>query len=174
VLGRSGAAAVIFRPWLKQAHPDLARFITAHESAHLARADTMTIALNIAAVAGVAATAMIGDPAALWLTVPVLATIMWWNWRRELACDRFAAQAAGGPPARAFIAYLNRVDDLIHRRSRLRRWADRCRSRFTHPPARLRRAAIIKTLNQTREHAEDPAGTLANQPDWPAGEPGSP
>ena len=42
---------IFLRPSLRKAHPDLTRFITAHEAAHLARDDVTSEGLAVACLA---------------------------------------------------------------------------------------------------------------------------
>ena len=115
---RFGRVGMIFlRPSLKKAHPDLTRFITAHEAAHLARDDVMSEGLALACLATLFGVAAATRPTDLfWPYLPASALIVTLRWCQELACDRIAADAAGQIPAHEYIAYLGRAD--ARRRSR--------------------------------------------------------
>lgn len=132
---RWGTAGIIMlRPVVRQAHPDLVRFVVAHEAAHLSRADTSTGMLAVAGLVGVLDTALVTDPAMIWLAALGLLGIVAYNWLRELDCDRIAARATGPAPAHQFIAYLTRAG------------AHPIRARLTHPPTSLRHRTITGTL----------------------------
>jgi Zn-dependent protease with chaperone function len=139
--GSSGT--IILRPALRRAHPDLARFITAHEAGHVARNDSLSYRLAYGAMAAVLA-ALVGSGTvwALWLLVPALAGQVWLRWQTELACDRIAATATGSISGAEFLAYLARNDAAMKARPRypLRR----LRALLSHPPDRLRRRAIAR------------------------------
>jgi Zn-dependent protease with chaperone function len=125
---------IMLRPVLKQAHPDLTRFIVAHEAAHLSRGDTITGVLTVAGLVGVIDTALVTNPTAIWLAALGLLGVVTHNWLRELDCDRIAARATGPAAAEQFIAYLTRAGGR------------RIRARLTHPPTSLRRRTIAGTL----------------------------
>lgn len=136
---RWGATGIIMlRPVLKQAQPDLTRFVVAHEAAHLSRADTITGMLTVNGLISVIDTALITNPPAIWLALLGLLGMVVHNWLRELDCDRIATLATGHAATKQFIAYLSRADS--HSRGFL--------ARLTHPPTRLRQRTIIGTLAQ--------------------------
>jgi hypothetical protein len=139
--GSSGT--IILRPVLRRAHPDLARFITAHEAGHVARNDSLSYRLAYCAMAAVlAAAAGSGALLGLWLLVPALAGQMWLRWQTELACDRIAATATGSIAGAEFLAYLARNDAAM--RAKPRYQLRRLRALLSHPPASLRRGAITR------------------------------
>jgi Clp amino terminal domain, pathogenicity island component len=145
---RFGRVGMIFlRPSLKKAHSDLTRFITAHEAAHLARDDVMSEGLAQACLAtllGVAAATRWTD--VLWLYLPASALIVTLRWCQELACDRIAVNAAGPIPANEYIAYLSRADARRRSRPFLPRIRAQLRGWLTHPPHRMRRSALARTI----------------------------
>jgi Clp amino terminal domain, pathogenicity island component len=145
---RFGRVGMIFlRPSLKNAHPDLTRFITAHEAAHLARDDVMCEGLAVACLATVVGVAIATRPIEVWwLFLAAYALIVTLRWGQELACDRIAASAAGPIPANEYIAYLSRADARRRSRPFLRRIRAQLRSRLTHPPGRMRRNALARTI----------------------------
>jgi Zn-dependent protease with chaperone function len=135
---------VVLRGSLKRARPDLVRFIVAHEAAHIARDDASTGVLAWACALGVLEVAVLGpDP---WLYVAAVVGWPAYTWLRELACDRFATRVAGRTPAKEFIAYLQIIDAEARKRSAARRLRRAVRSALTHPPTRLRRAVIDRTI----------------------------
>jgi hypothetical protein len=162
---RFGRVGMIFlRPSLKKAHPDLTRFITAHEAAHLARDDVMSEGLAVACLATLMGMAAATRPTDLWwLFIPAYALIVTLRWCRELACDRIAANAAGPIPANEYLAYLGRADSRRRTRPFLPRIRARLRGRLTHPPGRMRRSALARTI------AKASAASL-----WRGAEPGTP
>jgi ATP-dependent Clp protease ATP-binding subunit ClpC len=145
---RFGRVGMIFlRPVLKKRHPDLTRFITAHEAAHLARDDSMSDALAVACLATLAGVAVATRPAdTWWLYLPAFALIVTLRWCQELACDRIAANAAGSIPASEYIAYLGRADARRRSRPFLPRISAQLRGWLTHPPRRMRRNALARTI----------------------------
>jgi Clp amino terminal domain, pathogenicity island component len=145
---RSGRVGMIFlRPSLRKAHPDLTRFITAHEAAHLARDDTTSEGLAVACLATLAGVAIATRPTELWwLYLPVFALTVALSWCQELACDRVAVHAAGPIPAHEYIAYLGRADARRRSRPFLRRLKAQLKGRLTHPPGRMRRSALARTI----------------------------
>jgi hypothetical protein len=145
---RFGRVGMIFlRPSLKKAHPDLTRFITAHEVAHLARDDVMSEGLALACLATLVGVAVATRPTeVLWLYLPAYALIVTLRWCQELACDRIAATAAGQIPASEYIAYLGRADARRRSRPFLPRIRAQLRGRRTHPPGRMRRRALARTI----------------------------
>ena len=153
---RFGRVGMIFlRPSLKKAHPDLTRFITAHEVAHLARDDVTSEGLAVACLATLVSVAAATRPTDLWwLYLPAFALIVTLSWCQELACDRIAAHAAGPIPAREYIAYLGRADARRRSRPFLPRIRAQLKGRLTHPPGRLRRRALARTI------AKAPAASL--------------
>jgi hypothetical protein len=162
---RFGRVGMIFlRPSLKRAHPDLTRFITAHEAAHLARDDVMSQRLAVACLAALVGVAVATRPTdILWLYIPAFALIVALRWCQELACDRIAADAAGQIPASEYIAYLGRADARRRSRPFLPRIKAQLRGRLTHPPGRMRRSALARTI------ARASAASL-----WCGAEPGTP
>jgi hypothetical protein len=169
---RFGQVGMIFlRPSLKKAHPDLTRFITAHEAAHLVRDDTTSEGLAVACLAtllGVAVATRLTD--VLWLYVPASALIVALSWCQELACDRIAAHAAGRIPAHEYIAHLSRLDARRRSRPFLRRIRAQLKGWLTHPPGRMRRSLLTRTL------AKASAASLRRgpEPGTPAGAPAGP
>jgi Zn-dependent protease with chaperone function len=145
---RSGRVGMIFlRPSLRKAHPDLTRFITAHEAAHLARDDVTSEGLAVACLTTLAGVGVVTRPADLWwLYLPVFALIVTLSWCQELACDRIAAHAAGPIPAHEYIAYLGRADARRRSRPFLPRLRAQLKGRLTHPPSRMRRGALARTI----------------------------
>lgn len=145
---RFGRVGMIFlRPSLKKAHPDLTRFITAHEAAHLARDDVMSQGLAVACLAtliGVGVATRLTD--ILWLYLPAFALIVTLSWGQELACDRVAVHAAGRIPAEEYLAYLGRADAGRRSRPFLTRIRAQLRAWRTHPPGRMRRSALERTI----------------------------
>lgn len=127
---------IMLNPTLKRADPDLVRFIVAHEASHLAHNDSLVSSLIIASLAGLIEGCVITPTAAL-LLIPAIGGLVAANWLRELTCDRFAAAATNARSARAFAAYLDRVDAHLrgHRLARVR-------ALLTHPPAATRRGAL--------------------------------
>jgi len=145
---RFGRVGMIFlRPALKKGHPDLTRFITAHEAAHLARDDSLSDALAVACLATLTGVAVATRPAdAWWLYISAFALVVTLRWCQELACDRIAANAAGPIPASEYIAYLDRADARRRNRPFLPRIRARLRDRLTHPPRRMRSNALARTI----------------------------
>jgi Zn-dependent protease with chaperone function len=141
---RSGSSAtIILRPVLRRAHPDLARFITAHEAGHVARNDSLSYRLSYCATAAIlAAVAGSGALGSLWLLVCAPAGLVWLRWQTELACDRIAATATGSIAGAEFLAYLARNDAAM--RAKPSYQLRRLRTRLSHPPAGLRRRAITR------------------------------
>ena len=160
-----GRVGMIFlRPSLKKAHPDLTRFITAHEAAHLARDDVMSEGLAVACLAtliGVAAATRWTD--VLWLYLAAFALIVTLRWCQELACDRIAANAAGPIPADEYIAYLSRADARRRSRPFLPRIRAQLRGRLTHPPGRMRRSLLARTAARSSPGSSSAAPTVS----WP-------
>ncbi len=145
---RLGGVGLIFlRPSLKKAHPDLVRFITAHEAAHLARDDAMSEGLAVACLATLVGMAVATRPIeVLWLYLLASALIVTLRWCQELACDRVAAHAAGQIPACEYIAYLGRAEARRRRRPFLPRIRAQLRGWLTHPTTRIRRNALARTV----------------------------
>jgi Zn-dependent protease with chaperone function len=166
-LGRAfrmwGRGTIILRPVLRTANPDLVRFITAHEAAHVARGDGLNATLAATFTIGLAAALAAGNPAALWLLLPALAAMVVNRWAGELACDRIAARATGRIPSLEFASYLGRA-----RQSKKMTPAKRLRSLLTHPPASTRRQAIMRACAGTRS-LFPPAARAARPPSpWTA------
>jgi Zn-dependent protease with chaperone function len=156
---RLGKAGMIFlRPALQKRHPDLTRFITAHEAAHLARDDSTSSTLATACFTTLTFVSATIGSAYVWLLfyIPAYALIVTLNWGKELACDRIAANAAGQIPARAFITHLSRGDARRRRLPFLPRIRAQLRSRFTHPTTRVRRNALARAIANTRRPALSP------------------
>jgi Zn-dependent protease with chaperone function len=147
-LGRAfrmwGRGTLILRPVLRTANPDLVRFITAHEAAHVARGDTLNATLAATYAVGLTAALVGGDPAGLWLLLPALAGLAANRWAGEFACDRIAARATGRIPSLEFANYLDRLYQ-----SKKMTPAKRLRSLLTHPPASMRRKAITRAYAGT-------------------------
>jgi hypothetical protein len=145
---RFGRVGMIFlRPSLKKAHPDFTRFITAHEAAHLARDDVMSQGLAVACLAtliGVGVGTRLAD--ILWLYLPASALIVTLSWGQELACDRVAVHAAGRIPAEEYLAYLRHADARRRSRPFLTRIRAQLRGWRNHPPGRMRRGALERTI----------------------------
>ena len=155
---------IFLRPSLKKAHPDLTRFITAHEAAHLARDDAASDGLAVACLATLVGVAAATRPTDLWwLYLPAFALIVTLRWCQELACDQIAAHAAGPIPASEYIAYLGRADARRRSRPFLPRITAQLKGRLTHPPGRMRRSALARTI------AKAPAASL-----WRGAQPGTP
>jgi Zn-dependent protease with chaperone function len=138
--------ALILRSDLKDAQPDLARFIALHEAGHLVRDDSLTRTLALVGLLGVAGAAPLASIAGWLAVLPALAGFIAWNWHCEFACDRLAAGAAGQVPTRQFIAYLGRVDARRRRDPAQSAWA--VRAAIAHPPARMRASALQRALPQ--------------------------
>jgi hypothetical protein len=81
-----------------------------------------------------------------WLYPPAFALIVTLSWCQELACDRIAAHAAGPIPANEYLAYLGRADARRRSRPFLARIRAQLRGRLTHPPGRMRRGALERTI----------------------------
>jgi hypothetical protein len=162
---RFGRVGVIFlRPSLKKAHPDLTRFITAHEAAHLARDDVTSQGLAVACLATLVGLAAATRPTdVLWLYVPASALIVALRWCQELACDRIAANAAGPNPAREYIAHLGRADARRRLLPFLPRLRAQLRDLLTHPPRRMRRNALARTIAKTPSVLRRGAQTAPSQ-----------
>jgi len=152
-LGRAfrmwGRGTIILRPVLRSANPDLVRFITAHEAAHVARGDTLNATLAVTFATSLAAASLIaglvgGDPAGFWLLLPARVAMVVNKWAGELACDRIAARATGRIPSLEFANYLDRVYQ-----SKEMTPVKRLRSLLTHPPASMRRKAIARAYAGT-------------------------
>jgi hypothetical protein len=145
---RFGRVGMIFlRPSLKKAHPDLTRFITAHEAAHLARDDVTSEGLAVACLATLVGVAAATRPTDLWwLYLPAFALIVTLSWCQELACDRIAAHAGDPIPASEYMAYLGRADARRRSRPFLRRVRAQLKGRLTHPPGRMRRSLLARTI----------------------------
>jgi hypothetical protein len=77
---------------------------------------------------------------------PAFALIVTLSWCQELACDRIAAHAAGPIPANEYLAYLGRADARRRSRPFLARIRAQLRDRLTHPPGRMRRSALERTI----------------------------
>lgn len=138
---------IFLRPSLKKAHPDLVRFITAHEAAHLARDDVMSEGLAVACLVTLLGVAVATRPIdVLWLYLPTSGLIVTLRWCQELACDRIAVNAAGQIPANEYIAYLGRADARRRSRPFRPRIRAQIRGRLTHPPGRIRRSALARTI----------------------------
>ena len=145
---RFGGVGMIFlRSSLKKAHPDLTRFITAHEAAHLASDDVMSQGLAVACLGTLIGVSVATRPAdILWLYLPAIALIVTLSWAQELACDRVAVHTAGRIPAEEYLAYLGRADARRRSRPLLTRIRAQLRARRTHPPGRMRRGALERTI----------------------------
>jgi Zn-dependent protease with chaperone function len=145
---RFGRVGMIFlRPSLKKAHPDLTRFITAHEAAHLAGDDVMSEGLAVACLGTLIGVSVATRPAdILWLYLPAIALIVTLSWAQELACDRVAVHTAGRIPAEEYLAYLGRADARRRSRPFLTRIRAQLRAWRTHPPGRMRRGALERTI----------------------------
>lgn len=138
-----GMGAILLRPELRSANPDLARFIAAHEAAHVARGDSMNYVLAYTGLIGLCEVLVLGlNPAAWLLLVPAFGGYVMLRWLCELASDRLAVRVAGGVGGDEFIAYLARAAAAARAEPRYRRLA----GRITHPPARMRSAAIRRVL----------------------------
>jgi hypothetical protein len=106
---------------------------------------TVPLALAcLATLLGVAAATRPTD--LLWLYLPAYALIVTPRWCQELACDRIAAKAAGQIPANEYIAHLGRADARRRSRPFLPRIRAQLRNRRTHPPGRMRRSALARTI----------------------------
>jgi Zn-dependent protease with chaperone function len=140
---RSGpAGTIVLRPILRRAHPDLARFITAHEAAHVARNDSLSYRFAYCGLSTLLG-ALIGSGslALLWLMIPAIGAAVGLRWLAELACDRIASSATGPIGATVFAAYLDRNESALRDKPGYR-WR-LLRARLTHPPTRLRRRAML-------------------------------
>jgi Zn-dependent protease with chaperone function len=139
--GRAGT--IILRPILRRAHPDLARFIAAHEAAHVARDDSLSYRLAYCGLPTLLG-ALIGSGAlaALWLMIPAFGAVVGLRWLTELACDRIAATATGPTAGAVFAAYLDRTAAALRAKPGYRwRLLGAC---LTHPPSRLRHRAMTR------------------------------
>jgi hypothetical protein len=145
---RFGRVGMIFlRPSLKKAHPDLTRFITAHEAAHLASDDVMSQGLAVACLGTLIGVGIATRPTDIfWLYLPAFALIVTLSWGQELACDRVAVHVAGRIPAEEYLAYLGRADARRRSRPFLTRIRAQLRAWRTHPPGRMRRGALERTI----------------------------
>jgi Zn-dependent protease with chaperone function len=147
---RSGRRGwIILRGYLNdpaQTDPDLARFIAAHEVAHIARDDSMTGDLASVGRFCIAVIVLLTRPDAWWLLIPLAAVVPLISWRAELACDRMAAQITGPIAARQEIASFRRADQESRRRRPLRRLGSRLWGLRTHPTPRMRYEAIERML----------------------------
>jgi Zn-dependent protease with chaperone function len=139
-----GRGTLILRPVLRTANPDLVRFITAHEAAHIARGDSTNAILANASFIGLAAALAAGDLAVLWLLLPAFAAVVANRWAGEFACDRIAARATGRIPSLEFGNYLDRLNQ-----SKTMTPGKRLRSLLTHPPASMRRKAITRAFTSS-------------------------
>ena len=148
---RSGRAGVIFLPaYLKDPEgviPEVARQIAAHEATHLARDDSMTSDLlgagRLCLLLAVALTA----PASLsWLLPALVILHVAFRWHVELACDRIAVQEVGPVTARAYVGYNSEMVERARSRPLARRLIWQARSKFTHPPWRMRRNAFTAAI----------------------------
>jgi hypothetical protein len=145
---RFGKVGMIFlRPSLKKAHPDVTRFITAHEAAHLARDDATSEGLAVTCLGTLVGVAVATRPAdLLWLYLPAFALTVAHRWAQELACDRIATKAAGWIPAEEYMGYIGRADARRRSRPFLSRTRAQLRGRLTHPPSRIRRGALKRAI----------------------------
>jgi hypothetical protein len=145
---------IILRRALKdptEMDPDLARFIAAHEAAHLARDDSMTEDLAGVGRFCIAVIAVLTRPDTWWLLMPLVALLPVIRWRAELACDRMAVQITGRIPARREIAYLRWVERQSRRRRPLRRLGFWLWGLRTHPTCRIRCDAIARILANEKQ-----------------------
>jgi Zn-dependent protease with chaperone function len=133
-----GRGMIVMDPVTRDMPPDLVRFVAAHEAAHLARGDSATQTMAFVYLAALTVALVVGD-ADLWLVIPVASLVIASRWIAELACDRIAARITGQIPSLSFAGYLGPA----YRRKQDSRLA-RLRRLLTHPPASLRRRAIIR------------------------------
>jgi hypothetical protein len=75
----------------------------------------------------------------LWLLLPAFAAVVANRWAGEFACDRIAARATGRIPSLEFANYLDRLNQ-----HKTMTPVKRLRSLLTHPPASMRRKAIMR------------------------------
>jgi hypothetical protein len=86
---------IFLRPSSKKAHPELTRFITLPEAAHLDRDDVMSEGLAVACLVTFSSAAAATRPTdVLWLYRPAYALIVTLRRCQELASDRIAANVA--------------------------------------------------------------------------------
>jgi Zn-dependent protease with chaperone function len=141
--GRCGA--ILLRAELRRARRDLARFITVHEAAHIARRDSVTGALAVVYPVSLALAAVLTGAMALVLLIPAVIGLVGYNWLRELACDRAAVAVTGRAGAEQYIAYLGRLG------AARAPWIRRIQGALTHPPGGLRTRAITRDARRLAE-----------------------
>jgi hypothetical protein len=148
---RFGRGGMIFlRPSSRKTHPDITRFIAAHEVAHLARNDSMSDALTVACLAALVGVAAATRPSdLLWLWIPAEALVVTLRWCQEIVCDRIAANVAGPIPTNEYVAHLGRAAARRRRRPFLPRIRAQFMGRLTHPPLCIRRSALARTIART-------------------------
>ena len=146
---RAGPHAVLLVHERLPLRPEAARFLIAHESAHLARYDQVRRpAVMMTILICWFCLAMIWLPAALIAAVLVVAAIAVFNWAMELDCDRLGAQWAG--PAAAEQAF-SLIEDA-HRRTP-KNAIRTVRSLLTYPSPCRRLATCRAVRPQPDRHA---------------------
>jgi Zn-dependent protease with chaperone function len=146
---RHGRAGMIFlRPAMKRGDPDLARFVTAHEAAHLARDDISTLNVAVACLIGLFLVAASSAQAGC-LLVPACLGFIALQWRSEIACDRLALRAAGRIPADLFLAQLAAGDERRRKHPLPRRLVKQLAVLLSHPPTSVRRNALRQTTGSS-------------------------
>jgi len=166
---RDGRDGMIFlRPEMKRAHPDLTRFLMAHEAAHLARDDTSTLNVAVTCLVGLGIVAEVTSLVNLWLLAPALLGFVALRWRSELACDRLALRAAGWLPGDQFLAYRARADAAWRRRPRPERLRAQVKAMLSHPPTSVRRDAMARATEKIQPVPGTPGDQQASgQPTGP-------
>jgi hypothetical protein len=147
--------------------PDIARTITAHEAAHLARDDSLTGALLRAGWLGLLLVMALTAPANLWLLLPLVIAPVAISWHTELACDRMAIEAVGLIPARAYANWCRAVAERARGRPRPRRLIWWARGIVTYAPGPIHRNVLAKAL--ARQDQASPRARLADWTDSPGG-----
>ena len=158
--GRTGiialSAALKDPEWVA---PDIARTITAHEAAHLARDDAMTGVLLRAGWLGLLLVMALTAPGSLWLLLPLVIAPVAISWHTELACERMAIEVVGLIPARAYVDWGRAVAERARGRPLPRRLIRSTRRIFTYAPRRIERNVLARAL--ARQEQASPRGRLA-------------
>lgn len=143
-------ATIILNPAAREASPAVIRFLTAHEAAHVARGDPMTLAMAWSYLVTLTGAFVIAALRWAWLAAAAAIAFVMLKWTAELACDRIAARVTGMSCATDFADYIERAAAS----PRLTR-ARRLRALLKHPPARMRRTRIMRNARPEKESGLD-------------------
>jgi hypothetical protein len=121
-------------------HPDVRRFVTLHETAHLLRNDTLRYELTSVLTLTLAESALISTsvPGLAVGLAAALALQLIGRWPAELACDTLATRWAGSEGMALWVRQSRRLRALPANRTVRRRLRRVLLSWLTHPPLPLR------------------------------------